>query len=66
MIKGKLSDLCMQDAIIVNDVGALTRLAKPPKVPGGKCEPLKIGDVPEINDHRAGRVWETWKTRNAF
>ncbi len=53
MIEGKLSDLHMQDAIIVNDVGAKTRLAKPPKFPGGKREPLKIGDVLEINDHRA-------------
>jgi putative ABC transport system permease protein len=34
-------------------VGAKTRLAKPPKFPGGKREPLKIGDVLEINDHRA-------------
>ena len=53
MIEGKLSDLRMQDAIIVNDVGARTRLAKPPRVPGGKREPLKIGDTLEINDHRA-------------
>jgi putative ABC transport system permease protein len=53
MIEGKLSDLRMQDAIIVNDVGARTRLAKPPRVPGGMREPLKIGDAVEINDHRA-------------
>jgi putative ABC transport system permease protein len=53
MIEGKLSDLRMQDAIIVNDVGANTRLSKPPRVPGGKREPLKIGDTLEINDHRA-------------
>ena len=53
MIEGKLSDLRQQDAIIVNDVGARTRLAKPPKVRGGKPEPLKIGDTLEINDRRA-------------
>jgi putative ABC transport system permease protein len=53
MIEGKLSDLRMQDAIIVNDVGANTRLSKPPRVPGGKRVPLKIGDTLEINDHRA-------------
>jgi len=53
MIEGKLSDLRMQDAIIVDEVGANSRLAKPPKVPGGAREPLKIGDVLEINDHRA-------------
>jgi len=53
MIEGKLSDLRQQDAVIVNDVGARTRLAKPPKVPGAKPEPLKIGDILEINDRRA-------------
>ena len=53
MVEGSLSDLRQQDAVIVNDVGARTRLAKPPKVPGGKREPLKIGDTLEINDRRA-------------
>jgi len=53
MLEGKLSDLRRQDAVIVNDVGARTRLAKPSKVPGGKPEPLKIGDTLEINDRRA-------------
>ena len=53
MIEGTLSDLRQQDSIIVNDVGARTRLAKPPKVRGEKPEPLKIGDTLEINDHRA-------------
>jgi putative ABC transport system permease protein len=53
MLAGKLSDLRRQDAIIVNDVGANTRLARPSRVPGGRPEPLKIGDTLEINDHRA-------------
>jgi putative ABC transport system permease protein len=53
MIEGSLSDLRRQDAVIVNDVGARTRLARPPKTPGGKPEPLKIGDTLEINDRRA-------------
>ena len=53
MIEGSLSDLRRQDAVIVNDVGARTRLAKPPKVQGGKPEPLKLGDTLEINDRRA-------------
>lgn len=53
MLEGKLSDLRRQDAVIVNDVGARTRLAKPSKVPGGKPESLKIGDTLEINDRRA-------------
>jgi putative ABC transport system permease protein len=53
MIQGRLSDLHRQDAIIVNDVGAATRLAKPPATPGGTRIPLKVGDTVEINDHRA-------------
>jgi putative ABC transport system permease protein len=53
MIEGSLQDLRRQDAIIVNDVGAKTRLAKKPKEPGGKVVPLKVGEVVEINDRRA-------------
>jgi putative ABC transport system permease protein len=53
MLAGSLSDLRRQDAIIVNDVGANTRLAKPSPVPGGRPVPLGIGDTLEINDHRA-------------
>jgi putative ABC transport system permease protein len=53
MVQGSLSDLRRQDAIIVNDVGANTRLAKRPKEPGGRPTPLKVGDILEINDHRA-------------
>jgi len=53
MIEGSLVDLRRQDAIIVNDVGAKTRLAKRPKGGGGKPVPLQIDDILEINDHRA-------------
>jgi putative ABC transport system permease protein len=53
MIRGSLADLRRQDAIIVNDVGAATRLARKPKEPGGKPTPLGVGDVVEINDRRA-------------
>jgi putative ABC transport system permease protein len=53
MIEGSLSDLRKQDAIIVNDVGASTRLAKKPKEPGAKAIPLQVGEVLEINDKRA-------------
>jgi putative ABC transport system permease protein len=53
MIQGQLSDLRQQDAIIVNDVGANRRLAKPPRAPGEKRIPLKVGDTLEINDRRA-------------
>jgi putative ABC transport system permease protein len=53
MLQGSLSDLRQQDAIIVNDVGANTRLARRPKEPGGRPIPLRVGDILEINDHRA-------------
>ena len=53
MIHGQLSDLRRQDSIIVNDVGAETRLAKRPREPGGKPIPLQVGDELEINDRRA-------------
>ena len=53
MIQGSLGDLRRQDAIIVNDVGAKTRLAKRPTERGGKPTPLQIGDTLEINDRRA-------------
>jgi putative ABC transport system permease protein len=53
MLQGSLSDLRQQDAIIVNDVGANTRLARLPKEAGGKPIPLRVGDILEINDHRA-------------
>jgi putative ABC transport system permease protein len=53
MVEGSLSDLRRQDAIIVNDVGAKTRLARRPMEPGGKPIPLRVGDTLEINDHRA-------------
>jgi putative ABC transport system permease protein len=53
MVQGSLNDLRRQDAIIVNDVGANTRLAKRSKEPGRRPTPLKVGDTLEINDHRA-------------
>jgi len=53
MLQGRLSDLHRQDAIIVNDVGAETRLAGYPEGPGGTPRPLTVGDTLEINDHRA-------------
>jgi putative ABC transport system permease protein len=52
MLEGSLTDLRRQDAIVVNDVGARTRLAKRTE-PGGRPVPLQIGDTLEINDNRA-------------
>lgn len=53
MVDGKLEDLRSADAVIVDEVAARDRLAKPPSVPGGKPTPLKVGDTVELNDHRA-------------
>lgn len=52
MVEGRLADLRQADAVIVDAVGAATRLARPNPA-GGKPIPLKVGDVMELNDHRA-------------
>lgn len=51
MLKGKITDLRMTDAVIVDYVGAHTKLASYSK--SGERIPLKVGDVMELNDHRA-------------
>lgn len=52
MLQGKIEDLRMEDAVIVNEVGAATKLASPAR--DGKASiPLKVGDTMELNDHRA-------------
>ncbi len=51
MKEGKLTDLKLNDAIIVNTEGARKRLAA--RGPNGELIPLKVGDSLEINDHRA-------------
>jgi len=53
MLEGRLEDLRQEDAVIVDLAGAGGRLAKPPERPGEKPIPLKVGDVLELNDHRA-------------
>jgi len=53
MIKGRLADLRLPDAVIVDEAGATGRLAKPSTVSGGKPTPLQVGDILEINDKRA-------------
>lgn len=50
MLEGKIEDLRQEDAVIVNRVGAEGKLAS--YVDGHKV-PLKVGDVLELNDHRA-------------
>ncbi len=53
MLKGKLADLRMADSVIVDEVGANGKLARPATTPGGKPTPITIGDTLELNDHRA-------------
>lgn len=52
MLAGKVEDLRKEDGVIVNNVGAETKLASQPN-PNSKPIPLKIGDTMELNDHRA-------------
>ncbi|MEI6730522.1 MAG: FtsX-like permease family protein [Pseudomonadota bacterium] len=51
IIEGKLTDLRIADSVIVDKEAAATLLAM--KNPDGSKRPLAIGDVMEINDHRA-------------
>jgi putative ABC transport system permease protein len=51
MVEGKLADLRRSEAVIIDEVGARTKLAK--EQPDGALIPLKVGDTLELNDHRA-------------
>lgn len=59
MVAGRLADLRRADSVIVDEVGAAGKLAKPaPKdpltgEPIGKPRPLQVGDYLELNDNRA-------------
>jgi putative ABC transport system permease protein len=60
MIEGRIDDLRRDEGVIVDEVGAYGKLAKPPAPgPDGKVDPkakpipLKIGDTLELNDKRA-------------
>lgn len=52
MLQGQLSDLRRSEAVIVDGVGAASKLAKPTDDPEHPI-PLKVGDTLELNDHRA-------------
>lgn len=52
MLQGKIEDLRRADGIIVNEEGALDKLANPPLYPGGPKIPLKVGQELELNNHR--------------
>src|SRR6478735_6590859 len=52
MVQGKLSDLRRSEAVIVDEYGAVDKLAH--IAADGKTKiPLKVGDTLELNDHRA-------------
>ncbi|NGX45505.1 MAG: hypothetical protein K940chlam2_00660 [Chlamydiae bacterium] len=53
MVEGKIQDLRDTDAIIVNKVGADTKLAEEIKGSNGTAIPLKVGQTIELNDKRA-------------
>jgi len=64
MVEGRLEDLRRADAVIVDSVGASTRLAKKPTEPDGKPIPLRIGDTMELNDRRGVVVGISKNTRS--
>lgn len=51
MVKGKVEDLRIDDAILVSKVGTTTKLAYTDQQ--GRLIPLRVGDIMELNDHRA-------------
>jgi putative ABC transport system permease protein len=59
MVEGTLEALRQAEGVIVDEVGATSRLAKFPEGPDGKIIPgampipLKVGDTLELNDRRA-------------
>ncbi len=63
MLQGDLSDLRQADAVIVDYVGATTRLARANPIPNGKPIPLAVGDTMELNDKRGVVVGISKNTR---
>jgi putative ABC transport system permease protein len=53
MIEGNLADLRRADGVIVDEAGANGKLAKPGATPDSPRQPLKVGDLLELNDNRA-------------
>lgn len=63
MLQGKLEDLRRADGVIVDEAGAIGKLAKPGATPTSPKIPLAIGDVLELNDNRAVVVGIARSTR---
>jgi putative ABC transport system permease protein len=53
MVEGALADLRRADGVIVDEVAAKTKLAKPGPTPKSPKVPLVVGDILELNDNRA-------------
>lgn len=53
MVSGDLGELRSADAVIVDEVAATGRLAKPNADPSKPSIPVTVGDTIELNDHRA-------------
>jgi putative ABC transport system permease protein len=51
MIEGRLEDLRRAESVIVDQWGAAGKLAR--RLPDGSFAPLRVGNVLELNDHRA-------------
>ena len=62
MVAGKLEDLRRADGVIVDEVGARGKLARPGPN-GPRSVPLQVGDVLELNDNHAVVVGITRVTR---
>lgn len=62
MLEGRVEDLRLTDAVIINEEGALDKLAFSDG-PGQPKRPMRIGDVFELNDHRSVVVGIAQTTR---
>ncbi|HRJ49723.1 MAG TPA: ABC transporter permease [Phycisphaerales bacterium] len=63
MVAGSLAELRRADAVIVDSVGASTRLARRPSGGSGRPVPLALGDILELNDKRGIVVGISRNTR---
>jgi len=52
MLEGRIASLRRNAGIIVNEEGALDKLANPPTYPGGPKIPLRVGQELELNNNR--------------
>ncbi|GMV26258.1 MAG: hypothetical protein AMXMBFR58_22890 [Phycisphaerae bacterium] len=63
MEQGSIAELRQSEAVIVDNIGAATRLARRPHGPDGPTVPLAIGNVLELNDKRGIVVGISRNTR---